>query len=163
MVFANTKTLAVNAISNGTVIDHIQAGQGPKIAALLDLKSHHKQITLGINLPSLTLTRKDLIKIEAWKPTQEEIDCVALLSQNPATFNIIENYEVIQKFKAIIPTTIRSIIICPNPLCITNHEKTERVFRIKNQISTLMLECWYCRKNFKQDEIQTATEEHSWR
>lgn len=32
-----TKTFAVAAIENGTVIDHIQAGQGLKIVQLLSL------------------------------------------------------------------------------------------------------------------------------
>lgn len=149
------KTATVNAICNGTVIDHIQAGQALKIATLLDLKDHTKQVSLGINLPSETLVQKDIIKIEERELTDEEINRVALLSPN-ATFNTIQNGEVIRKFKASIPATICSIVICPNPLCITNHEHTERAFIIKEQLNTLTLQCRYCRKTFKQDEIQTA-------
>lgn len=52
-----TKTLAVAAIKNGTVIDHIAAGQALRIIRFLNLAEHHKQITLGLNLPSGSLKK----------------------------------------------------------------------------------------------------------
>ena len=61
------KTLAVAAIKNGTVIDHITAGHALRIVKFFNLKSHHKPITLGLNLPSGSMEYKDIIKIEEWE------------------------------------------------------------------------------------------------
>lgn len=152
-MLTSTKTLAVNAIHNGTVIDHIQSGQGLKIASLLDLKRHQKQITLGINLPSQLLASKDLIKIEDFILSEEGFHLVALLSPN-ATINIIQACEVVHKSKAAMPSIIKSIYVCPNSLCITNHEKTERSFSIEKRSQALMLQCRYCRRIFKLDEFK---------
>ena len=58
--------LQVEAICNGSVIDHIPAGQGINILKrfeMLDTRAANR-ITVGFNLPSKALGAKDLIKIE---------------------------------------------------------------------------------------------------
>ena len=49
------KQLQVEAIRNGSVIDHIPAGQGIKILKLFHLLDTHERITVGLNLPSAAL------------------------------------------------------------------------------------------------------------
>ena len=55
------ETLSVSAIKNGTVIDHIKAGKALQIVPLLDLTSGQQQVTVGINLRSLSLGQKILL------------------------------------------------------------------------------------------------------
>ncbi len=59
----NKSQLQVEAIHNGTVIDHIPAGQGIKILQLFGLAQTHEKITVGLNLPSKALGAKDIIKV----------------------------------------------------------------------------------------------------
>ncbi len=56
--------LQVEAIKNGTVIDHIPAQVGFKLLSLFRLTETDQRITIGLNLPSGEMGRKDLIKIE---------------------------------------------------------------------------------------------------
>ena len=56
--------LQVEAIKRGTVIDHIPAQVGFKLLSLFRLTETDQRITIGLNLPSGELGRKDLIKIE---------------------------------------------------------------------------------------------------
>lgn len=56
--------LQVEAIKRGTVIDHIPAQVGFKLLTLFKLTETDQRITIGLNLPSGEMGRKDLIKIE---------------------------------------------------------------------------------------------------
>ena len=152
-----TKTLAVSAIKNGTVIDHIVPGQALAIVRLLNLAKHHKQVTLGLNLPSSTRQYKDIIKVEDRELTPEEANQVAIFSPK-ATINIIKDYEVVNKFFVEIPETISTVIRCPNPRCITNHEKMRSFFFVKQRMQSIDLQCKYCRKIFSQEEIEETSQ-----
>ena len=148
------KTLAVSAINNGTVIDHIQAGCGIKIVKMLNLCSYNKPVSLGLNLPSKSLELKDLIKIEGRKLTPEEANKVAIFSPH-ATINIIEDYNVATKFKVTVPDLLENVITCTNSHCISNHVQAPHILKvIRRQRDTIRLECHYCRKSFTQEEIK---------
>lgn len=54
--------LQVEAIKRGTVIDHIPAQIGFKLLSLFKLTETDQRITIGLNLPSGEMGRKDLIK-----------------------------------------------------------------------------------------------------
>jgi hypothetical protein len=58
------KQLQVEAIRNGSVIDHIPAGQGIKILKLFHLLDTRERITVGLNLPSAALVAKEVIGVE---------------------------------------------------------------------------------------------------
>ena len=115
------QTLSVSAIKNGTVIDHIPAGQALRIMRLLKLADAHQQITLGLNLVSKTLQQKDLIKIENKQFTEDEVDRISLLAPQ-ATINIIEQFKVIEKIKNHLPNRITKILRCLNQNCVTHSE-----------------------------------------
>jgi len=57
------KKLSVEAIENGTVIDHIPAGLGLAILRQFKLLHYGSAVTVGFNLPSKTQGSKDIIKI----------------------------------------------------------------------------------------------------
>ncbi|MBU0596691.1 aspartate carbamoyltransferase regulatory subunit [Patescibacteria group bacterium] len=146
------KTLLVSAIKKGTVIDHIVKGQAIKIIKLLNLASHDKRVTLGLNLPSKTQHHKDLIKVEGRELTPAEANSVAILTPQ-ATINIIDDYRVVKKFTCKLPEKIKHIIVCPNPQCITNHEEMDTNFQVNQEKKQVKLQCHYCEKKFNQDEI----------
>jgi len=142
--------LSVAAIENGTVIDHIPAGQGMRIVRLLKLADHKKKVTLGLNLPSKSLGYKDLIKVEGREVSEEEANQIALFAPK-ATLNIIRNYRIEKKFAVTLPTTISKILTCPNQQCITNHEQVQTQFRVSRFGHRVMLHCDFCEKGFAHD------------
>lgn len=143
-----TKSYAVSAIRNGTVIDHIEAGHALKIVKFLRLADHRSQVTLGLNLPSQVMGYKDLIKVEEKELAPEELNQIAILAPD-ATISIIKEYVVNHKYKLTLPEKIFGMIECSNPRCISNHEKILSQFHVLPKRS---LKCHYCRKT--QGEIR---------
>lgn len=143
-----TKTYSVAAIENGTVIDHIDVGYALQIVKLLKLAEHQSQVTLALNLPSKKNLIKDLIKVESRYLSTEETSQIAILAPS-ATINIIENYQVKEKYQVTLPDKIEGIIHCPNPHCITNHEKAKSVILVLQRKKRAILQCNYCRSKFE--------------
>lgn len=88
--------LQVEAIKRGTVIDHIPAQVGFKLLTLFKLTETDQRITIGLNLPSGEMGRKDLIKIENTFLTDEQVNQLSLYAPQ-ATVNRIDDYEVVGK------------------------------------------------------------------
>ena len=88
--------LQVEAIRHGSVIDHVPAGQGIKILKLFQLIETQERITVGFNLKSGALGKKDLIKIENTRLTEQQANQLALFAPT-ATVNIIEDFAVVKK------------------------------------------------------------------
>ncbi|KKR99090.1 MAG: Aspartate carbamoyltransferase regulatory chain [Candidatus Magasanikbacteria bacterium GW2011_GWC2_41_17] len=147
------KKLLVSAIKNGTVIDHINAGQALKIIRFLNLAAQNKLVTVGLNLPSKLMKIKDLIKVEDWEISLEEANQVALIAPQ-STINIIKNYTVTKKFALKLPEKIEHLLVCPNPKCITNHEPMDSFFYVKLRKQKVEVSCKYCEKQFALDEIK---------
>ncbi len=94
--------LQVEAIKRGTVIDHIPAQIGFKLLSLFKLTETDQRITIGLNLPSGEMGRKDLIKIENTFLSEDQVDQLALYAPQ-ATVNRIDNYEVVGKSRPSLP------------------------------------------------------------
>jgi aspartate carbamoyltransferase regulatory subunit len=152
-----TKTLSVAAIKNGTVIDHIPAGQGLKIIHLLKINSKKHRATLGLNLTSKSIGLKDLIKIEGRFLQEHEANEVTVFAPK-ATINIIENFEVIKKINTRLPEAISEILVCPNKNCITHFEPIATCFFIEEYRNSVKLHCKYCEKPFQLDEIKECAQ-----
>jgi aspartate carbamoyltransferase regulatory subunit len=146
------RAFKVFTIEDGTVIDHIDAGQALKIISILNLTSENHIVTAGFNFPSSKMGYKDIIKVENRVLTQDEANRVAIFAPH-ASINIIENYEVEKKFSIHIPDTIEQLIICPNPNCITNHDRMHSFFYVKQNGHGLELKCKYCEKVFAREDI----------
>ena len=82
----------VEALKEGTVIDHIPAGQGKKILQLFKLTDTGKRVTVGFNLPSQHILLKDIIKVEDIAFDAEQANELVLLAPT-ATVNIILNFK----------------------------------------------------------------------
>jgi aspartate carbamoyltransferase regulatory subunit len=151
-----SKTLSVAAIKNGTVIDHIPAGQALRIIRLLKLLKEKHTTTLGLNLPSKRLQHKDIIKIENRVLNEMEANEVTIFAPE-ATINIINNFEVIKKISTRLPEHIIGIFICPNPVCITHNEPIDSCFYISEHGKNIKLTCKYCEKQFDRDIVKENT------
>jgi len=112
--------LRVSKIKNGTVIDHVTAGEALRVLAILDIDgSGGETVSLGINVPSDRLGRKDIVKVEGRELSQGEVDVLSLIAPD-ATINIVREYEVVEKARVERPSDVRDVLQCPNSSCITN-------------------------------------------
>jgi len=136
--------LKVNAIKDGTVIDHIPAKDLFEVIKILNLEKTDNQVTFGTNLDSKKLGKKAIIKVSDKYFQDSEINKIALIAPR-ANLNIIKNYEVVEKRPVELPETIKGICKCMNPKCITNSEPMETKFDV---VSTEppALRCYYCGK-----------------
>lgn len=139
-------------LEQGTVIDHIPAGQAFFIMRLLKLEALKARAFVGVNLASEKMGFKDMIKVEGRELTENETTQIAIFAPK-ATVNIIQNSEVVNKYAVKIPTTISHCIICPNANCITNHEQTTHLFHIDSDRKVIRLRCHFCEKTFSKQEI----------
>ncbi|MFH0875859.1 MAG: aspartate carbamoyltransferase regulatory subunit [archaeon] len=136
----------VYAIEQGTVIDHIPGGKALKVVEILKLDEYNQIVTVGMNLESKSLVRKDIVKIENKNLSKEEINRIALIAPM-ATINIIQNQKVFEKFKVTVPDYFENLIKCPNPKCITRNEQVISKF-YKAAERPLCIKCHYCEKIF---------------
>jgi aspartate carbamoyltransferase regulatory subunit len=148
-----SETLPVSAIKNGTVIDHIIAGQAFRIIHLLSLDVSTDKVTIGLHLPSKRMGRKDLIKIESRVLTEQEANEIVVFSPS-ATINVIENFEVSQKIMTRLPTLIKKVFHCPNTVCITHFEDIDSCFYIAEERKHIQLTCRYCEKVYDRDQLK---------
>jgi len=133
----------IGVISDGVVIDHIDAGKAVGIYKALNLSKIDALIVIAKNLKSKKQGKKDLIKIENKELTEDELNKIAIISEH-ATINIIRNNAVAKKWKVKMPEMIERIIICNNPNCITNIEPISTKFKVID--NNTRFKCIYCEK-----------------
>ena len=139
--------LQVEAIKRGTVIDHIPAQVGFKLLSLFRLTETDQRITIGLNLPSGEMGRKDLIKIENTFLTDDQINQLAVYAPH-ATVNRIDEYEVVGKISPTLPDRIERVLTCPNSNCISRNEPVCSSFAVRKRQDAVQLKCKYCEKEF---------------
>ncbi len=144
------KVMKVDAIRNGTVIDHIPAGRVQKVLATLNPRSSDV-VMMGMNFSSKAMKKKDIIKIEGRELTQNEVNSIALIAPR-AQVSIIRDFKVAQKSKVEIPERIEGLVSCPNPKCITNAEPMLTKFKLESA-EERELACEYCERVFTADEL----------
>ncbi|KOO16132.1 MULTISPECIES: aspartate carbamoyltransferase regulatory subunit [Vibrio] len=147
--------LQVEAIRNGSVIDHIPANIGIKVLKLFKMHKSNQRITIGLNLPSSALGAKDLIKIENIYLTKEQANQLALYAPK-ATVNQIEEYKVVNKLNLALPDSIESVFECPNSNCISHGEPVESRFKVQEKHDNVQLKCHYCEKVFSREIMTEA-------
>ncbi len=149
---ADTKHIAIPAIENGTVIDHVPSRETFKIMKLLELNEFIHPITIALNLESKRIGKKGMIKINDRVLSEEEVNKVAILAPQ-ATVNIIKDYKVREKILVRVPNLIEKIVKCSNPNCITNIEDVKTRFELVAE-NPLKLRCAYCERTIGRDDIK---------
>jgi len=147
------KTLSVSAIKDGTVIDHIAAGSALTIVHLLKIIEQQNRVTLGLNLSSRSLGRKDLLKIENRFLTEKEAQNIAIFAPQ-ATINIIRSYQIQKKIHAVLPAIVEQILVCPNSRCVSLYEPIDSVFFVEEFKKQVQLRCKFCERTFARNEIK---------
>ena len=144
----------VAAICNGSVVDHIPAGNAIQVLRMLRLDiGRSNPISLVMNVPSAKLGRKDVLKIEDRELSQEELDRLALIAP-AASISIIRNYSVAEKMQADLGEELVNIARCSFWNCITqnSNEPLPHKLRVAN-VDPLEIRCSYCGRGQDMDEI----------
>ncbi|MHC1625989.1 MAG: aspartate carbamoyltransferase regulatory subunit [Methanoculleaceae archaeon] len=133
--------LVISPIRNGTVIDHISAGEALNVLKILGVTGSTTEcLSIATNVASRKMEKKDIVKIANRELRKEEVDRIALIAPR-ASINIIREYEVVEKKGVKIPDQLVGIIRCPNPGCITNtSEPVKSTFYVVPQ----GIRCRYC-------------------
>ncbi|MBF0364648.1 MAG: aspartate carbamoyltransferase [Oligoflexia bacterium] len=149
----------VYRLDEGTLIDHLEVNQAPRIYNLLGLDkfgtSDHSEIVLCMNIRSQKFSRKDVVAIHKVKLSPEQMYKVALLAPEH-TINIIKKNRVVQKQKAKLPSPLRAIITCANPICVSRKEHNEyapSVFYVEKH-DPLEVRCHYCEQTLTREHIE---------
>ncbi len=148
--------LRVSKIESGTVIDHVPGGHALKVLAILDIDgSDGKTVSIGMNVPSDKLGRKDVVKVEGHELSQNEVDVISLIASD-ASINIIRDFDVVEKSRVDRPTTVLDVIDCPNRNCITTEDEP-----VQSKFDVLEdgVRCVYCDTIVREDltdHIHTA-------
>lgn len=143
------RKMQVEAISQGTVIDHIPSGMGIRILKFFQLTDQQEPITVGLNLRSKHQCQKDIIKVENTVFSVEQANQLALFAKN-ATINVIDDYKVVEKYTVSLPDAVNTVLSCPNSNCISHHEPVASRFYVKEGKDEVALKCHYCEKTFSQ-------------
>ena len=139
------KELKVPLIKDGTVIDHITAGNAVKVLHILGIpKSSSSIVSVAMNVRS-KYGKKDIVKVENRELDPHEVNKVALIAPK-ATINFIRDYEVAKKYKVKLPNEIIGIVSCSNATCVSNaKEPVKSRFKIINK-DPARIKCYYCER-----------------
>ena len=139
--------LNVGAISEGFVLDHIQAGMSLSLYHDLKLDEEDYCVAIIRNARSNKMGKKDILKVEC-DPNMLNLDVLGFIDHN-ITVNIIKGSEIVEKKKLHLPKEIKNIIHCKNPRCITSIEQElEHTFILTDE-ERAIYRCKYCEEKYK--------------
>lgn len=141
----------VPAIKDGSVIDHIPSRDTFRIIRILNPQEFIHPISVTLNLDSDKIGKKGVIKIDNRFLTKDEVDKISILAPN-ATVSIIRNYKIEKKIQVKMPKEFTGILICSNPMCITNKEEVVTKFKVIRN-NPLELKCRYCERVYGKDDL----------
>ena len=131
----------IDSIRNGIVIDHIASGSAMKLYELLGLDGLDCSVAILKNVPSKKKGKKDIIKIDA--DIDVNLDVIGYVDPE-ATVNVIKDSKLVEKKSISAPTTLKNVIKCKNPRCITSVERDlDQVFVLTDK-EKMTYRCIYC-------------------
>ena len=140
-------TLNVGRISEGFVLDHIQAGRSMDIYKYLHLDQLDCCVAIIKNAKSSKMGKKDIMKIEC--PIDfMDLDILGFIDHN-ITINIIKDEQIIEKKALHLPKKIKNVIRCKNPRCITSIEQElDHVFVLTDPEKEIY-RCMFCEEKYE--------------
>ena len=147
---ATKKELAVAALRNGTVIDHIPSSVLFKAVKILGIEKLDTHVTIGNNLDSGKFGTKGIIKVADVEFPETVLNRIALIAPS-AKVNIILDFEVVEKHPVTLPDNIVGIVRCGNPKCITNNEPMKTRFTVIDR-ENVTIRCHYCGHSVTSDK-----------
>lgn len=138
--------LNISGLSEGVVLDHIQAGKSLDIYYHMGLDKLDCQVAIIKNAKSSKMGRKDIIKIEG--PIENiDLDVLGYIDHN-ITVNIIRDNKIVEKRALTLPKKIVNVIQCKNPRCITSIEQElPHIFCLTDE-KTETYRCLYCEEKY---------------
>jgi aspartate carbamoyltransferase regulatory subunit len=139
--------LLIRRIKEGTVIDHVKAGEALRVLQILGITGKEGEIvSVAMNVPSSKIGKKDVVKVANRFLKSEETDKLALVAPQ-ATVNIIKNYKVAEKRKVELPQVFKGLLKCPNPTCVSNmtHEPIVSTIDVIDK-DVPLLKCRFCQR-----------------
>ena len=135
-------TLNVSSISEGFVLDHIEAGKSMEIYKYLGLGKMDCTVAIIKNARSSKMGRKDIIKIEG--PLDSlDLDVLGYIDHT-ITVNIIRDERIVEKRCLSLPDRLVNVIHCKNPRCITSVEQElPHIFYLADKEKEVY-RCQYC-------------------
>lgn len=131
----------IDSITNGYVIDHIEAGKSMQIYEYLNLGDLDCSVAIIRNVKSKRTEKKDIIKIDEF--IDINMDVLGYLAPD-ITVNVIKNGEIIEKKHMELPEELKNIIKCENPRCITSVEQDlDNIFKLTDR-ENRVYRCKYC-------------------
>lgn len=139
------KELKIPLIKDGSVIDHITAGNAVKVLHILGIpKGTSSVVSVAINVNS-KMGKKDIVKVENRELDPQEVDKIALIAPK-ATINIIRDYKVAKKHKVELPNEVIGLVSCSNPTCVSNaREPVKSRFKVVCK-DPPKIKCYYCER-----------------
>ena len=140
-------TLNVGRISEGFVLDHIEAGKSMEIYRYLHLDKLDCCVAIIKNAKSNKMGKKGIMKIEC--PIDfMDLDILGFIDHN-ITVNIIENEEIVAKKQLTLPKEIKNVIRCRNPRCITSIEQGLDHIFVLTDAEKQIYRCKYCEEKYR--------------
>ena len=131
----------IDSITNGVVLDHIQAGRAMQIYAALHLDALDCTVAIVRNVKSKKMGKKDMIKID--EMIGLDLDALGFIDRD-ITINIIRDGKLAEKRRLQLPGELVNVIKCKNPRCITMIEQeVDQVFKLARETPPLY-RCAYC-------------------
>lgn len=139
-------TLNVGRLTEGFVLDHIQAGKSMDIYRYLHLDKLDCCVAIIKNAKSSKMGKKDIIKIEC--PIDfVDLNILGFIDHN-ITVNIVKDEQIVEKRCLKLPKEITNVIKCKNPRCITSIEQElEHVFVLTDPEHEVY-RCKYCEEKY---------------
>jgi len=133
--------MKIDPIKNGIVLDHIEAGKGMEVYNFLNLDELDCTVALIKNVPSKKTGKKDIIKIDA--DIALDLEVLGYIAPE-VTVNKIKDGKTVEKKQLELPETLRNVIKCKNPRCITSVEQgIEHTFKLVDK-ENKVYRCIYC-------------------
>ena len=139
--------LNISGIHEGFVLDHIKAGTSLTLYHDLHLDKQNCTVAIIMNARSKKMGVKDIIKVEC-SIDALDLDILGFIDHN-ITVNVIQDDVIVEKKKLKLPKTIKNVIRCTNPRCITSIEQgLTQIFVLTNPDKEIY-RCKYCETKYK--------------
>ena len=136
----------IDSIKNGIVLDHIKAGKSMEIYKFLNLGELDCSVAIIKNVNSRLMGKKDIIKVD--DDIDVNLDVLGYIDPG-ITVNIIKDEKLVKKCHLTLPETVKNVIKCKNPRCITTTEQEiEHIFKLTDR-KNKVYRCIYCESKAK--------------
>lgn len=139
--------LNVGLITEGFVLDHIQAGTSLSIYDDLKLDQLDCCVAIIKNARSNKMGKKDILKVEC-DIDNLNLDVLGFIDHN-ITVNVIKDDKIVSKMELHLPKQVKNVISCKNPRCITSIEQElDQIFLLTDEKREIY-RCKYCEEKYR--------------